>query len=93
MSNPENAQMKAIYEFISASKFTETDKAPNKPYEVSTFMLQKKLFDYTKNYNKCPRTIVFGALIIALLKNKCSWNIYIFKFSLPCSRCFNLKLK
>jgi hypothetical protein len=42
MSNPENAQMKAIYEFISASKFTETDKAPNKPYEVSTFMLQKK---------------------------------------------------
>lgn len=42
MSNPENAQMKAIFEFISPTKFTETDKAPNKPDDVSTFTLQKK---------------------------------------------------
>jgi len=42
MSNPENAQMKAIFEFISLTKFIETDKAPNKPDEVSTFTLQNK---------------------------------------------------
>jgi|SRR5664280_1963096 len=42
MSNPENAQMKAIFEFISPTKFTETDKAPNKHDDVSTFTLQKK---------------------------------------------------
>jgi hypothetical protein len=42
ISNPENAQMKAIFEFISSTKFTETDKAPNKPDEISTFTLLKK---------------------------------------------------
>jgi hypothetical protein len=42
MSNPENARKKAIFEFVSPTKFTETDKAPNKPDDVSTFTLQKK---------------------------------------------------
>jgi hypothetical protein len=42
MSNPENAKMKAIFEFISPTKFTQTDKVPNKPDEVSTFTLLSK---------------------------------------------------
>lgn len=42
MFNPEIAQMKAIFEFIPPTKFTETEKAPNKPDEISTFTLQKK---------------------------------------------------
>ena len=42
MANPENAQMKAIFDFISPTKFTETDKAKNKPDEVSTFTLLNK---------------------------------------------------
>lgn len=42
ISNPENAQMKAIFEFISPTKFTQTDKVLNKPDEVSTFTLLSK---------------------------------------------------
>jgi hypothetical protein len=42
MSNPENAKMKAIFDFISPTKFTQTYKVPNKPDEVSTFTLQNK---------------------------------------------------
>ncbi|MGD0340867.1 MAG: hypothetical protein ABSA76_04055, partial [Bacteroidales bacterium] len=42
ISNPEDAQMKAIFEFISPTKLTQTTKVPNKPDEVSTFILQNK---------------------------------------------------
>lgn len=42
MANPENAPMKAIFEFISPTKFTQTDKVPNKPDDVSTFTLLNK---------------------------------------------------
>jgi len=42
ISNPDNAQMKAIFEFISPTKFTQTYKVPNKPDVVSTFTLQNK---------------------------------------------------
>jgi hypothetical protein len=42
ISNPENGQFKAIFEFISPTKLTQTYKVPNKPDVVSTFTLQNK---------------------------------------------------
>ena len=42
ISNPENAQMKVIFEFISPTKFTQTYKAPNTPDKVTTFTLMNK---------------------------------------------------